>query len=191
MMSDPLYVITFYLVGGLLLAAAVAVVTVRDMGQAALALSATFGLSGALYLLLNAEFLFGLQLLLGAGAMALLIAFAARATRRAHGTPDLRRGLRLLAGAVAALALGALGAVLAGARWAASGWPGLGTTTRELAHQLVSRYSAPFGTTALLLLAALVGATLLTREEEVPRAAAAGPGRARRGRGPGARHRRS
>lgn len=183
--SDPLYVMSFYLVGGLLLATALAVVTLNNMLHAALALAATFGLSGALYLLLNAELLFGLQLLAGAGGIALLMAFVARATPQAARSA-LSGRLRLLAGAGTALAFVALMLVLAGAGWAASSWPGLGATTRELAHQLVRRYAAPFGTGALLLLTSLVGATLLSRQEELPGPVVAGPGRRRR-RGSGSR----
>jgi NADH:ubiquinone oxidoreductase subunit 6 (subunit J) len=178
--SDPLYVTTFYLVGGLLLATALAVVTLNNMLHAGLALAATFGLTGALYLLLNAELLFGLQLLAGAGGIALLMAFVARATPHASARSALSGRLRLLAGAGTALAFVALMLVLAGAGWAESSWPGLGATTRELAHQLVRRYAAPFGTGALLLLASLVGATLLSRQEELPGPAVAGPGRRRR-----------
>ena len=106
------WVLAVATVGGALL-----VVHLRDVFRAALALGVTFlGIAG-LFALLSAEFLAVVQVLIYAGAIAVLIIFAVMLTRDvAHGNPSTP--VQVVALTVGALLLGLLGV---GALWKQSG----------------------------------------------------------------------
>ncbi len=166
MISNPAYAVSVYLVGALLLGGAIAVVTLRNTVRAALALTFTFAMVAATYLLLSAELLFVVQLLVCAVGMSVLLLFGLLTTRRGGREPAAASpGQRLVAVLVAAVLFALLAVVLGGARWAANAWPGLESTTAELGKQLLTAYVVPFEAVALVLLVALVGAAVLGRRD--------------------------
>lgn len=77
--------ITFGLLAALIVGAAVMVVTVRNIIHAALWLIASFFGVGALYLLLEAEFIAVVQVLVYVGAVSILILFAIMLTPQISG----------------------------------------------------------------------------------------------------------
>lgn len=166
MSNGVVFAIAFYLVAGLTLAFALAVVTVRNIVRSAVALIACFFMVAWLYLMMNADLLWVAQLLIYAGAIPVLLVFAIMFTRRsmsdtsAADTPT-RSWAALIAGAVFLLLVG----VLLPASWKLTDWPGLEGTTAKVGGELVNHYGVPFEVVSVLLLAALIGAVVLARHE--------------------------
>lgn len=160
--------IIFLLVGTVTLAAALMVVTARDLVRAALWLvAALFGVA-IIYTLLNAGFLAVVQVVVYIGAIAILFIFAVMLTRRqtaADTGPAVNRNW--LAGAVTAtLTFGGLAFLLQswnGFSKIASPLPAGFDAVSELGGVLVSPngFVLPFEVASVLLLAALVGAVYL------------------------------
>ena len=177
-------------------------VLMRDRFRAALLLVAVFIAVGGYFVLLSAEFLAVVQVLIYAGAIAVLIIFAVMLTRDVQqGNPPNR--LQIPAGIFAGLLLVALVVVALDTQWnflpegereavelvqtsAVATIPSealeqagvTGAAAQEeaqsagLADLLIGRYVLPFEAVSVLLLAALIGALALVR----PRATASNPG---------------
>jgi NADH-quinone oxidoreductase subunit J len=149
-----------------ILGGALMVVTARNIVHAALWLIATFFFIGALYLLMEAEFLGVAQVLIYVGAVSILILFAVMLTRDTEGEESTltRRWWIGLTGAGALFGL-LLTPVLLDFPWR--------TATQELplaeAPQIgtafMREYLLPFQLAAVVLLAALVGAVVIAIEE--------------------------
>ncbi|MBM3941821.1 MAG: NADH-quinone oxidoreductase subunit J [SAR202 cluster bacterium] len=185
--------IIFWLLAAIMLAAALGVVLVRDLFRAALLLVTVFLAVAGFFVLLSAQFLAVVQVLVYAGAVAILLVFAVMLTK------DVARGnqpnrLRLPAAGLAGLALAVFIAVAV-----TTGWTPLppsvqeqaalvqtqasGGTTPEgleqagisgevqrsqaqratLADLLLGEYVVPFEAVSVLLLAAAVGSLALLR----------------------------
>lgn len=162
--------------GGLLLAGALAVVLVRSMVRALLALVFTFFMVGIVYLFLNAEFLFVVQLFVYTIAVGGLLAFAVLLTRHVPGGTGSPFNQQVLAAAVVALGLFALvGGVAWFTTWPTTSWPDLARTDDILERALLTRYAVPVVLVSVLLLAALIGAIVLRVREEPEEPAAVIP----------------
>src|ERR1700736_6516708 len=116
--NQLLFALTFYALGAMVLGSGMAVVFVRNVVHAAVALIACFFFVAWIYLLLNADLLWVAQLLIYAGAIPVLIVFAIMFTRRSMSdtsAPETssRPWAALIAGGVFLL----LGGVLLPATW--------------------------------------------------------------------------
>src|ERR1700694_461098 len=80
--NQLLFALTFYALAAMVLVSGMAVVFVRNVVHAAVALIACFFFVSWIYLLLNADLLWVAQLLIYAGAIPVLIVFAIIPTRR-------------------------------------------------------------------------------------------------------------
>lgn len=99
-------------------AAALGVVLVEDLFRAALLLVLVFIAVAGFFVLLSAEFLAMVQVLIYAGAIAILIIFAIMLTRDVqHGNLPSRPLLQILAATFAALLLAALVVVAVETKW--------------------------------------------------------------------------
>jgi NADH:ubiquinone oxidoreductase subunit 6 (subunit J) len=165
-MSNPtIFAILFYVLAGLTLASAIAVVTVKNIVHAALALIATFFFVAWLYLMLNADLLWVAQLLIYAGAIPVLLVFAIMLTRRSMSdTSNAESGNKLWGALIAAGVFLLLALVLLPANWRTGVYP-LNTTVRVIGTELVNRYPVPFEVVSVLLLVGLIGAVVLARRE--------------------------
>lgn len=165
---NTVIVVVFFLLSAFILAAGVLTVTVRNLVHAALWLIATFFGVGALYLLMEAEFVAVAQVLVYVGAIAILILFAIMLT------PDLRaEGARLLFGRrwVALVTAAALFGLLIAPTVYTHAWelalpplPGQQAVLArapELGTAFMREYLLPFELASVLLLAALVGAVVV------------------------------
>jgi len=183
LITAPALVIGSYLAGALLLFGALAVVLMRDMLRAALALLFTFFMVAVVYALLSAEFLFAVQLFVYTVAVAGLVAFAIMLTRDQRGGRASPFNRQVAAAAVVSLGIFFL---LAGALWTTAWplttWPNIARTDETLGRAFLTRYAVPFEAMAVLLLTAVAGAiVLVVREElEVPAAILPLPERRRR-----------
>ncbi|WP_100448029.1 NADH-quinone oxidoreductase subunit J family protein [Glycomyces xiaoerkulensis] len=150
--------------GLLALGAALAVVTTRRIVRAGLWLAVAFaGISGAA-LVLTAEFLAWVLVLIYVGAIVVLLLFATMLTR-APTDPSAELDRRRLPGALIA---GGAGLGLAAVVVGAFGWSRVGLADRAagdaaaVGEEIFAHRVLPFEVLSLLLLAALVGAVVVS-----------------------------
>lgn len=159
--------IIFLLTAGVMLFAALMLVTTKNLVHAALWLIVVLFGAAVLFATLNAGFIAVVQVVVYIGAIAILFIFAVMLTRRekTETGPGLNQGWWLSA-VVAVIAFGGL-------VWLLRGWDGFSKTAPALgsgfdsvpmlAQALVSpeAYVLPFEVASVLLLAALVGAVYI------------------------------
>ena len=159
--------IVFVLVGIAALGAAVASVTTRQLVHAALWLVVALGGLAVEYLLLTAEFIAWVQVLIYVGSVVVLLLFGLMLTKAPIGrSPDADSGNRWAALAVAVAAAGTLVWVVVDAfraTWIDLGGPA-GGSTEVTGTFLFRHWVLPFEALSVLLLAALVGAVVLSRK---------------------------
>ncbi|MFE7128592.1 NADH-quinone oxidoreductase subunit J [Streptomyces sp. NPDC057617] len=159
--------ITFLLVGLVTLGAAMVTVTTRQLVHAALWLVMALGGLAVEYLLLTAEFIAWVQVLIYIGSVVVLLLFGLMLTKAPIGrSPDADSGNRPVALAVALAAAAALVWVVVDAfrtTWIDLDGPAQGST--EVSGRFLFRnWVLPFEALSVLLLAALVGAIVLSRK---------------------------
>jgi NADH-quinone oxidoreductase subunit J len=153
----------FVAVGLVAVGAGAAVVSTRHLVRAGLWLVVTLGAMAVEFLLLGAEFVTWVQVLIYVGAVVVLLLFAVMLTRAPIGaSADLDRpaGPAVLVGAGAGLGLAALFVVVFGA-WRVPR-PRTGSAQR-LGDSVFADWALPFEVLSVLLLAALIGAVVLSR----------------------------
>ncbi|MFI0907982.1 NADH-quinone oxidoreductase subunit J [Streptomyces sioyaensis] len=174
--------IAFVLVGIATLGAAVLTVTTRQLVHAALWLVVALGGIAVEYLLLTAEFIAWVQVLIYVGSVVVLLLFGLMLTKAPIGrSPDADSGNRWAALVVALASAAALVWVVVDAFRAT--WINLdGATqgsTEVSGRSLFQYWVLPFEALSVLLLAALVGAIVLSRKTGAGEAAALDDGAAR------------
>jgi NADH-quinone oxidoreductase subunit J len=161
--------ITFVLVGLLTFGAAVLTVTVRNLVHAALWLVVALGGLAGCYLLLSAEFVAWVQVLIYVGAVAVLLLFGLMLTRAPIGrTTELDSGNRWAAAVVGLATAGVLVSVIADAvrsTWFDPRLTVANGTAKAVGSSLFRYWVLPFELLSVLLLAALVGAIVLSRRD--------------------------
>ncbi|MER8062061.1 MULTISPECIES: NADH-quinone oxidoreductase subunit J [unclassified Streptomyces] len=159
--------IAFLLVGLVTFGAALITVTTRQLVHAALWLVVALGGLAVEYLLLTAEFIAWVQVLIYVGSVVVLLLFGLMLTRAPIGrSPDADSGNRWAALAVAVAAAVALVWVVTDAfrtTWTDLTGPAAGTT-HVTGATLFRYWVLPFEALSVLLLAALVGAIVLSRK---------------------------
>lgn len=159
--------IAFVLVGIATLGAALVTVTTRQLVHAALWLIVTLGGLAVEYLLLTAEFIAWVQVLIYVGSVVVLLLFGLMLTRAPIGrSPDADSENRWVALAVAVAAAGTLVWVVVDAfrtTWIELDGPVQGST-EATGSFLFRNWVLPFEALSVLLLAALVGAIVLSRK---------------------------
>ncbi|RKT06293.1 NADH:ubiquinone oxidoreductase subunit 6 (subunit J) [Streptomyces sp. 3211.6] len=172
--------IAFVLVGLATLGAALVTVTTKQLVHAALWLVVALGGIAVEYLLLTAEFIAWVQVLIYLGSVVVLLLFGLMLTKAPIGrSPDADSGNRWVALGVAGSAGAALVWVVADAfrtTWIDLDGPAQGST-KVSGEILFQHWVLPFEALSVLLLAALIGAIVLSRRstpaEEAADAAAA------------------
>ena len=164
----------FFLLSAFTLVAGVMVVTVRNIIHAALWLIASFFSVGALYLLMEAEFIAIVQVLVYVGAISILVLFAIMLTRHVTG-----EGVRQLYQRwwVALLVAAALFGLLIVPTVAQHDWeralqaqaPANVTSAVDIGKKFMGEYLLPFELASVLLLVALIGAIVIAFEERSAR----------------------
>jgi len=162
--------VLFYLFSGVLVLAALGVITARNPVYSALALVMCFLTSAAIWLLLEAEFLAVVLVLVYVGAVMVLFLFVVMMLD--INLAALREGFTRFAwlGWLTALAL--IGEIV-GVVWARGGLgldasrggvahPASYSNTRELGRLLYTQYAYPLELAAMLLLVAIIAAIALT-----------------------------
>ncbi|MEV0228325.1 NADH-quinone oxidoreductase subunit J [Nonomuraea sp. NPDC050786] len=159
--------IVFLLLGAVAVGSALLVVTTRQLVHAALWLVVCFGALAGGYLVLTAEFVAWVQVLIYVGAVVVLLLFGIMLTRAPIGrSADLDSGNRLVSALVAvATAVVLVIVVIDGFRTAYTPLrPGSGAA-KELGASVFATWVLPFEALSVLLLAALIGAIVLSRTD--------------------------
>ncbi|WP_328330125.1 MULTISPECIES: NADH-quinone oxidoreductase subunit J family protein [unclassified Streptomyces] len=170
--------IAFVLVGIATFGAAVVTVTTRQLVHAALWLIVALGGLAIEYLLLTAEFIAWVQVLIYVGSVVVLLLFGLMLTKAPIGrSPDADSENRWVALAVAVAAAASLVWVVVDAfrtTWINLHGPVQGST-KASGESLFRNWVLPFEALSVLLLAALVGAIVLSRKNsEAAKDSAAG-----------------
>jgi NADH-quinone oxidoreductase subunit J len=170
MTSDAAYTVLFYVIGAAAIVGALAVVNTRRLLRAAIYLMGVLMASAALYVMLRAEFLAGIQVLVYVGGIVVLIVFAIMLTRSADLQVDNPSPLRKVLGAVGSIGFLVLAAA---ALWATDfpikeGVPASPEGPRVIGRQLLDfgagGFVLPFEVVSLLLLAAIIGGIVVARK---------------------------
>ena len=173
---NTLIQVSFALVTALIVGSAMMAMTVRNIIHAALWLIACFFGVGALYLLLEAEFIAVAQVLIYVGAISILILFAIMLTRHLEAGRYMITGWRLWVTSAICVALFAavLIPTLLSHRWNLPAPPPAGSSEQligpaELGRDFVFAYLLQFQVVGVLLTMALIGAIVIAFEERARR----------------------
>ncbi len=164
-----LYEILFWLFAVVMGVSAIRVVTARNVVHAALYLVATLLGAAIMFVLLFAEFVAWVQVLVYVGAIVVLMLFGLMLTRAPIGKGSFDNDQRPLA-AVCALAIFVVSSVIM-----IDAFEGQeidftrtdGTTSKQVGNAIFSDFVLPFEVVSVLLLAALVGAVVISRRDDV------------------------
>ena len=156
----------FWIMAVVMVASALAVLFLRNVFRAALALILCFIAVAGIYITLSADFLAAVQILVYVGAISVLITLAIMMTR------DVQKGnpvnkMEIPVAMVAVVLLGILVYTVTNTPWSISAAAPLSPTTVPLATRLFSEngFILPVEIGAMLLLAAILGAIVITREK--------------------------
>lgn len=159
--------IGFVAVSAVILVSALFVVRSSNLIHAVLWLAMTLLGTAALYAMLNAPFLAGVQILTYVGGVVTLMIFGVMVTRRHESVDAPATNATDERGFIFAVALFV---VLSLAIWKSplpvSEVAPPGVTSGQLAHALLDQYLIPFEVLSVLLLAAIVGAVVLARRKD-------------------------
>lgn len=163
--------VAFVLLSAVVLVPAVLVVLSENLFHSGIALITSFlGVAG-IYVTLAAPFVAGMQVMVYAGAVAVILLFAFMLThdlmRPLPGTAAMQR---LPAALVALISGFVLLAVIGNSGWYTNEEATLAQTTSisNLGAEFLTRYLIPFELVSLLLLVTLIGAVVIARKEEEP-----------------------
>jgi len=150
----------------LMLASAIAVVTMRDIIRCGLAMIVCFLALAGLYVTLGAVMVAATQVIVYIGAISVLILFAIMLTQDKVAPNRLVFQTQAAPAAVAAIIVAVLVSVAAaGTNWGAVG-AAVRIATKDLANLLFGSYVLAFEAVSVLLLAAVIGGVFLAKREK-------------------------
>jgi NADH:ubiquinone oxidoreductase subunit 6 (subunit J) len=149
----------------LMLGAAIAVVTMRDIIRCGLAMIVCFLALAGLYVTLGAPMVAAAQVIVYIGAISVLILFAIMLTQEKVGSARLTFQTQAAPAAIASIVVAVLVALaVAGTDWGAV-TATIPVATDVLAHVLFQNYVLAFEAVSVLLLAAVIGGVFLAKRE--------------------------
>lgn len=148
-------------------ASAIRLVTAANVVHAALYLVITLSMVAAAYLLLAAEFIAWVQILIYVGAIVILFLFGLMLTKAPIGREVLDNQSRGVAVVVAVAILAGLAFLIQDAyAWDGAKIEPVPSSAAEVGESIFSTYVLPFEVVSFLLLAALIGAIVLSRKDD-------------------------
>ena len=172
--TGAVWTVLFYVLGAAAILLALAVVNARRLLRAAIYLMGVLLMSAGLYVLLDAEFLAGVQVLVYVGGILVLIVFAVMLTRSAdllEDNPSLRRKVLGAVASIGFLILMAAVFLTTPFKPLAEGAPPKDDALvigRRLLDQGPDGYVLPFEIVSVLLLAAVIGGIVVARKTPPP-----------------------
>ena len=156
----------FYLVAAVTVGSAAMVAFSRNIIHSAFSLLGTFAGVAGLYVFLGADFVAGVQVLVYVGGILVLILFAVMLTHRITDVQITNRAAgRLPALVVVAILFALLVQSIGETPWAKAKELVYKATTGSIGDLFLGDYLLPFELASLVLLAALVGAVVIARQE--------------------------
>jgi len=156
----------FYLFAAVTLAAGLAICIAKNIVRMAVFLFVTLGAVAVLYFLLLANFIAVIQLIVYAGGTLILLVFGVMLTSK---SPWARFDTKLwelgAAGVVCVVFAAVLLAVLLTTAWPQSAEAVTAPTVADFGRTLLTTYLVPFEAVSVLLLAVMIGAAYLARQE--------------------------
>jgi NADH-quinone oxidoreductase subunit J len=158
----------FYLLGGIMLLGGVLVITRKNPVHSALALIVTLLAQAAIYLMLYAPFVAGVQVILYAGGIMVLFLFVIMLVSIDRSVRERQFNSQWVVGMIAATALGGL--FIAVYTKGTSIFPDRtlsiaeGDNTQQVATMLYGQYMFTFEIASLLLLVAIIGAVVMAKK---------------------------
>jgi NADH:ubiquinone oxidoreductase subunit 6 (subunit J) len=149
-----------------MIAAALAVVTMRDIIRCGLAMIVSFLALAGIYVIVGAPLVAAAQVIVYIGAISVLILFAIMLTQSKAGPARLVFQTQAVPAAIAAIVLVVLVALgIASTDWGAAP-ERVRLATSELARVMFADDTLPFEAVSVLLLAAVVGGVFIAKREE-------------------------
>ncbi|MEM1406363.1 MAG: NADH-quinone oxidoreductase subunit J [Bacteroidota bacterium] len=153
--------VTFYFFGILTLASAIFILATKNVLHAALSLVVTLLSVAALYVFTNAEFLAVTQIMIYVGGIVVLIVFGVMLTNDVSGETIISGSVNRLSGTIITLAV-LIMLIYSGQELNPGAAEVSNTASIEnLGEHLMTTYLLPFEVAAVLLLVALVAATII------------------------------
>jgi len=165
-MEMPLSAVLFYGIAGVTLLSAVVVAFSRNIIYSAFSLLGAFAGVAGLYVFLAADFVAAVQMLLYVGGILVVILFAVMLTHRITDVQITNRAV----GTIPALALMGIFILLLVQAILETSWVkakelSYAATTARIGDLFLQSYLLPFELASVVLLAALIGAAVLSRKE--------------------------
>lgn len=165
MIEDTGIVVAFWVLAITTVGCALMVAFVRELIQAVIFLALTFiGVAG-IYIVLSADFVAVAQVLIYAGAIAVLMTFAVMLTPsadRKNSETAFQGPAAILAGLVLAVVV----FVIYDTNWRIADRGAFPATAASLGQAFLKPYVVPFEVASVLLMTAMIGAIVLTKEDE-------------------------
>jgi NAD(P)H-quinone oxidoreductase subunit 6 len=156
----------FYLVAIITVGSAAMVAFSRNIIYSAFSLLGAFGGVAGIYVFLGADFVAAVQLLIYVGGILVLVLFAVMLTHRITDVQITNRAAgRLPALIVTGVLLYLLVETVGGTSWAKAKELVYKATTGTIGDLFLESYLLPFELASLVLLAALIGAVVISRKE--------------------------
>lgn len=162
-----LEVIGFWILAVLLVGSALAVVLTKNLFHSVLWLALALTGTAGVFLMLDAEFLAGVQILLYAGGVVTVVVFAIVVTERLVGERISHTSRSLVGGAaVAGVVLLLVVKTIAQAPTAHIRIPFESDPTHLIGREVMTRFVLPFELVAVILLVSLLSASYFARPED-------------------------
>lgn len=157
-MTPEVDAVAFGVLAALTVGGALGMLTTRNVVHAAFWMLELMLATAGLFLLLSAEFLALVQIMVYAGAVAVLILFVVMLTLRRREDAIRPRDFSLPSAGIAALIAAVITPILTTFRGPAVTFPDVTPGVKEFGTELFTTWLVPFEVASLVLLVALVGA---------------------------------
>ncbi len=156
----------FYLIAAITIGSALVVAFSRNIIYSAFSLLGTFMGVAGIYVFLGADFVAAVQVLIYVGGILVLILFAVMLTHRITDVEVTNRAAgRLPALIIIAVLLYLLFGAITETPWARAKQIVYAPTAWKIGDQFLDTYLLPFELASLVLLAAMIGAVVISRKE--------------------------
>ncbi len=167
--TELFYTGLFYFFSAIAVGSAGMVAFSRNLAHAIFMLLFALGAVAALYGMLGADFLFAAQILIYVGGILVILIFALMISDQFPLEKEIPSVDKSIAGiTISLLFLGIMLMVAWGTNWPDAASIATEPTTALLGNALLTKYVFAFEIAGFVLLMALVGATLMTRQAETP-----------------------
>ncbi|MCH7699560.1 MAG: NADH-quinone oxidoreductase subunit J [Chloroflexi bacterium] len=163
-MDDLGVVIAFWALAAMTIGAAAMLILVRNLMHAILFLILSFVGVAGLYITLSADFVAVAQVLIYAGAISVLMIFAVMLTPLSE-RDNSGNFLQLPALVLSGLVIAGVTFVALETEWREAGRGSFDTTAAEIGEALLSPFVLPFEIASVLLVAAMIGAIVIVRDD--------------------------